>query len=42
MPTSAAPNTTLEAITTAKEFQALWDRIKHKTTYRVRFSNENW
>src|SRR4051812_9923969 len=22
------------------EFQALWDRIKHKTTYRVHFDNE--
>ncbi len=22
------------------EFKALWDRIKHKTTYRVRFDNE--
>jgi type III restriction enzyme len=22
------------------EFQALWNRIKHKTTYRVQFDNE--
>ena len=22
------------------EFKALWDRIKHKTTYRVQFDNE--
>ena len=25
---------------TAPEFKALWDRIKHKTTYRVQFDNE--
>lgn len=24
----------------SEEFQALWDRIKHKTTYRVAFNNE--
>lgn len=25
---------------TSPEFQALWNRIKHKTTYRVRFDND--
>jgi type III restriction enzyme len=25
---------------TSPEFQALWDRIKHKTTYRVQFDND--
>jgi len=25
----------------SSELQALWDRIKHKTTYRVHFDNEN-
>ena len=24
----------------SEEFKALWDRIKHKTTYRVQFDNE--
>ncbi|MCU4119739.1 type III restriction-modification system endonuclease [Variovorax sp. N23] len=28
-----------KAITLGDEFQALWDRIKHKTTYRVQFDN---
>src|SRR5690606_37650952 len=28
------------AILESKAFQALWDRIKHKTTYRVEFDNE--
>jgi type III restriction enzyme len=31
---------TRQAILESTEFQALWDRIKHKTTYRVRFDNE--
>jgi len=31
---------TREAILDSPEFQALWDRIKHKTTYRVNFDNE--
>ena len=31
---------TRQAILESAEFQALWDRIKHKTTYRVRFDNE--
>lgn len=29
-----------EAILESEEFKALWDRIKHKTTYRVEFDNE--
>ena len=29
-----------EAVLDGAEFQALWDRIKHKTTFRVRFDNE--
>ena len=28
------------AVLDSPEFQALWDRIKHKTTYRVDFDNE--
>ncbi|QYY58801.2 DEAD/DEAH box helicase family protein [Dehalococcoides mccartyi] len=32
---------TRQAILHSEEFQALWDRIKHKTTYRVQFDNEN-
>jgi len=31
---------TRQAILHSEEFQALWDRIKHKTTYRVMFDNE--
>lgn len=31
---------TRQAILKSAEFQALWDRIKHKTTYRVHFDNE--
>ena len=31
---------TRQAILESVEFQALWDRIKHKTTYRVHFDNE--
>ena len=29
-----------EAVLESEEFEALWERIKHKTTYRVRFDNE--
>ena len=29
-----------EAVLNSAGFQALWDRIKHKTTFRVRFDNE--
>ena len=29
-----------QAILDSAEFKALWDRIKHKTTYRVAFDNE--
>jgi len=29
-----------EAVLNSPEFIALWDRIKHKTTYRVHFDNE--
>ncbi|MCY4300686.1 MAG: DEAD/DEAH box helicase family protein [Aestuariivita sp.] len=31
--------TTREAILDGDDFKALWDRIKHKTTYRVAFDN---
>ena len=31
---------TRQAVLESAEFQALWDRIKHKTTYRVLFDNE--
>lgn len=30
-----------QAILHGPEFQALWDRIKHKTTYRVQFDNKH-
>jgi type III restriction enzyme len=29
-----------QAVLNSDEFKALWDRIKHKTTYRVQFDNE--
>ncbi len=29
-----------QAVLQSAEFKALWDRIKHKTTYRVHFDNE--
>ena len=29
-----------QAVLQGAEFKALWDRIKHKTTYRVQFDNE--
>ncbi|MFH1575166.1 MAG: restriction endonuclease subunit R, partial [Acidobacteriota bacterium] len=31
---------TRQAVLQSAEFKALWDRIKHKTTYRVYFDNE--
>lgn len=31
---------TRQAILESEEFRALWDRIKHRTTYRVQFDNE--
>jgi type III restriction enzyme len=31
---------TRQAVLHSEEFQALWDRIKHRTTYRVNFNNE--
>ncbi|MGQ0510475.1 MAG: type III restriction-modification system endonuclease [Betaproteobacteria bacterium] len=31
---------TRQAVLHSAEFKALWDRIKHKTTYRVNFDNE--
>ena len=34
------PIKTRQAILQSAEFKALWDRIKHKTTYRVQFDNE--
>ena len=30
-----------QAVLQSAEFNALWDRIKHKTTYRVSFNNED-
>ncbi len=30
-----------QAVLYSPEFKALWDRIKHKTTYRVAFDNKN-
>lgn len=32
---------TRQAVLQGADFRALWDRIKHKTTYRVRFDNES-
>ena len=34
------PVKTRQAVLQGEEFKALWDRIKHKTTYRVQFDNE--
>ena len=34
------PVKTRQAVLHSEEFQSLWDRIKHKTTYRVQFDNE--
>lgn len=34
------PIKTRQAVLHSEVFQALWDRIKHKTTYRVQFDNE--
>jgi type III restriction enzyme len=34
------PVKTRQAILYGADFKALWDRIKHKTTYRVQFDNE--
>lgn len=34
------PIKTRQAILQSEEFKALWNRIKHKTTYRVQFDNE--
>jgi type III restriction enzyme len=31
---------TRQTVLQGEEFKALWDRIKHKTTYRVQFDNE--
>lgn len=31
---------TRQAVVQSADFKALWDRIKHKTTYRVQFDNE--
>ena len=31
---------TREAVLESDDFKALWDRIKHKTTYRVQFDND--
>ena len=30
-----------QAVLNSPEFKALWDRVKHKTTYRVAFDNED-
>ena len=34
------PVKTRQTVLQGEEFKALWDRIKHKTTYRVQFDNE--
>src|ERR1017187_4923703 len=34
------PVKTRQAVLQGEDFKALWDRIKHKTTYRVQFDNE--
>lgn len=34
------PIKTRQTVLHSAEFKALWDRIKHKTTYRVQFDNE--
>ena len=34
------PVRTRQAVLHSPEFKALWDRIKHKTTYRVQFDND--
>jgi type III restriction enzyme len=34
------PIKTRQAVLQSEEFKALWDRIKHRTTYRVQFDNE--
>jgi type III restriction enzyme len=34
------PVATRKAVLYSEEFKALWDRIKHKTTYRVQFDTE--
>ena len=34
------PVKTRQAVLQSADFKALWDRIKHKTTYRVQFDNE--
>lgn len=34
------PVRTRQAVLHSPEFKALWDRIKHQTTYRVQFDNE--
>lgn len=34
------PIKTHQAVLQSEEFKALWNRIKHKTTYRVQFDNE--
>ncbi len=34
------PIRTRQAVLHSPEFKALWDRIKHQTTYRVQFDNE--
>ncbi len=34
------PIKTRQAVLHSEEFQALWNRIKHKTTYRVQFDNK--
>lgn len=34
------PIKTRQAVLHSEEFRALWNRIKHKTTYRVQFDNE--
>ena len=40
MPRNAARLQPREAVLNSEEFKALWERIKHRTTYRVRFDND--
>lgn len=35
------PIKTRQAVLQSEEFKALWQRVRHKTTYRVEFDNEN-
>ena len=41
MPTSGGRFARARRYSTARSSKSLWDRIKHKTTYRVSFDNED-